>query len=197
MIESIAAGTDPCSEISLPLTECYAGAGGPYTVYYTLNGVPDSILNVSINSSNEIDLTGLATGAYTNLYVTDSKSCPSNSFSINLQGGACTELCDNGFDVTICAYNIDVTWTYNWNFGANASPSTATGPGPHNIRYSATANTQVQLIVSKGSCSETETEGVEIIACSVEPPIAWHYKCEADTCVEIVGIGIKGNVPDN
>ena len=90
-------GLDPCSEIILTVDDCYIGSGGNYDVFYTHNGFPDSLLNQTF-VSNQITLTGLSVGSYTDIFVTDSKGCSSNSENLILAGTSCIEDCSNGLD---------------------------------------------------------------------------------------------------
>ncbi|MEO1624800.1 MAG: SdrD B-like domain-containing protein, partial [Bacteroidota bacterium] len=228
VITTVGPGSNVCTQIALTLRSCYVGAGGPYDAYFERNGVSDSLIGLPIDgSTDEILLTGLTTGIYTNLYVVDADGCPSNLVNITLADASCTEICDNGFDddldgdvdcadedcvpeadievediycvdsiVTVVADDIEVGLTYSWNFGANAVPATASGPGPHGVRYTAAGTSQIQLTVSNAGCLSTDTEDITLLSCGVEPLTEWNYGCDADTCVEISGVGIKGNVPD-
>ena len=63
-----------------------------------MNGVWDTIYNQSLNSNDEIILTGLTTGVFDSVQVIDDKSCGSNYGTIILSGAACPEICNNGFD---------------------------------------------------------------------------------------------------
>ncbi|MFK7809929.1 MAG: hypothetical protein AB8F74_19145 [Saprospiraceae bacterium] len=103
-ISNIQTGGDPCSSILLTIEECYSGSGGPYNVYFDLNGVPDSIVNQNLNGSNQISLTGLSTGIYTNIYITDNNGCASNPVDITLSGSSCPEVCDDGIDNDLDGY---------------------------------------------------------------------------------------------
>lgn len=93
-------GGDICSEIEINtnLNGCYLGAGGPYDVFYTLNGVEDTLFNISPDASGIITLSGMATGNYTQMYLEDAMDCASNAFDLTLADASCPEICDNNFD---------------------------------------------------------------------------------------------------
>ena len=94
---SLNVGGNACTEIDINIQNCYAGAGGPYDVFYTFDGQADSVLNQS-QIGGTIELTGLTTGNYTNLFVRDQNGCNSNVENLNLLSSSCLEICDNGLD---------------------------------------------------------------------------------------------------
>ena len=93
-------GGDVCNEIEINtnINGCYLGAGGPYDVLYTLNGVEDTLFNLVPDGSGLITLTGMSTGNYTQMYLEDVADCASNAFDLTLAHATCPEICDNNFD---------------------------------------------------------------------------------------------------
>ncbi|MEM9823316.1 MAG: hypothetical protein AAF985_19700 [Bacteroidota bacterium] len=93
-------GGDICSEIEINtnLNGCYMGAGGPYDVFYTINGVADTLFNVVPDGGGLILLSGMETGVYTQVYLTDAIGCASNDFDFTMADPSCPELCYNNFD---------------------------------------------------------------------------------------------------
>lgn len=123
-----------------------ANAENPTGVYYTTSGW--KYVSFTIGNSN------CSNTIIDSVYVYDT---PDADF-------ASTAPECSGLPVNFTNTGDDVNVTYEWDFGANASPATSTDEDPQNVVYDMHGTKEVQLVITHGitSCTDTVTHTITI-----------------------------------
>ncbi len=140
--------------------------GDPFILNYMLNGIPQPPVNVVVGPNGTINIPGLDTGTYTNIYITTPIGCESNRvgpavlvnppFSVGFDT-VVTFGCETD-QVQFLDQSVGVL-TYAWDFGDGTTGSTAS---PLHI-YQDQGVYNVTLIGTNGFCTDLQTMSVPLV----------------------------------